>query len=83
MGNIKRKNENENVMPSMIQNKKKTTSVMPKLMIEDTFFEKRKRYLGTFIFVKMEELASKEPIPPLVESEKYEKMIFPQKRYIV
>ena len=39
--------------PSIAANIKKITKLRPKLIMEDTFFDKRKMYLGTLIFVKM------------------------------
>ena len=66
-----------------IQKIKNTASVSPKLISEDILREKRKRYFGTLILVKIAALPRSEPIPPLVESLKKEKIIFPQKRNIV
>jgi hypothetical protein len=63
-----------------MQNKKNNISVIPKLIREEMFRENRKRYFGTLIFVKIGAFAKSEPIPPLVESLKKEKMMFPQKR---
>ena len=74
------KKENEKAIPSMIQKTKNTTSVKPKLISAETFLEKRKRYFGTLILVIIPEFASNEPIPPFVESVKYEKTILPQNR---
>ena len=70
MGKRSRKKANVKVIPSMMQKMKNTMSVSPKFIREDTFLEKRKRYFGTFILVKIAELVSREPIPPLVESVK-------------
>ena len=52
--------------PSMATNKKKIIKVIPKLMIAETLFEKRNKYLGTLIFVKIDAFVSKDNIPPLV-----------------
>ena len=74
------KKHQEKVIPSIMQNIRNITKVSPKLISDETFFEKRKRNFGTFIFVKIAELARREPMPPFVESVKKEKTIFPQKR---
>ena len=63
----------------MMQKMKNTQRVSPKLISEETFLEKRKRYFGTFIFVKIPAFARREPMPPFVESLKYAKTILPQK----
>lgn len=68
------------VTPSIMQKMKKTTKVKAKLISEETLREKRKRYFGIFIFVKIAEFESKEVIPPLDASLKNENTIFPQKR---
>ena len=83
MGNISIKKHHENVIPSMMQKMKNMIRVRPKFIREETFFENRKRYLGTFTFVNIPEFPRRDPIPTLVESEKYENMTLPQKRYIV
>jgi hypothetical protein len=69
--------------PSMIQKSKNTTKVRPKLIREETVLENRNRYLGTFIFVNISAFPIREPIPPFVASEKNEKTIFPQNRYVI
>ena len=83
IGITRRKNAKVNVIPSIMQNIKKSANVSEKLISDEIFLEKRKRYFGTFTFENIAELPSKEPIPPFVASEKKEKTIFPQKRYIV
>ena len=83
IGKTKSKNAQVNVIPSIMQKTNKIARVIPKFISEETFLENRKRYLGTFTFVKIPALPRREPIPPLVESVKYEKTIFPQKIYIV
>jgi hypothetical protein len=62
------KNAKVKVTPSMMQKMKNTLSVSPKLMREETFFEKRKRCFGIFIFVNISALARRDPIPLLVDS---------------
>ena len=69
-----------NVIPSMRQKIKNTTSTNPKLMSACTFFEKRNRYLGTFTFVKIAAFPMSEVMPWLVDSLKYEKIKLPQNR---
>jgi hypothetical protein len=69
-----------NVTLSITQKTRNTKNVKPKLMRDDMFFEKRKRYFGTFIFEKIEALSKSEDIPVPVASLKKEKTIFPQKR---
>ena len=54
-----------------------------KLINDETLFESKKRYLGTFTLVKIPELSTIDDIPPLVASLKYEKTSVPEKRYIV
>ena len=80
IGTISIKKQRLNVMPSIMQKIKKTMRVRQKFIRADTFLEKRKRYFGTFTFVKIEEFASNELMPPFVESEKKEKTILPQNR---
>ena len=79
IGTNKRRKAGVKVIVSIMQKMKKTISVSAKFISEETFREKRKRYFGTFIFVKISAFPRREPIPPFVESEKYEKIIFPQK----
>ena len=55
-------------IPSAMTNRKNRQSDNPKLISEDTFFENKKRYLGTFTFVKMPELLSNAIIPAVVDS---------------
>ena len=80
MGTTSIKNAHVKVTPSIMQKMKNTARVSPKFMSEETFFENKKRYFGTFIFVKMLAFARSDPIPPFVESVKKENTIFPQKR---
>jgi hypothetical protein len=68
--------------PSKITNMINIISVMPKLINEDTFLEKRNMYLGTFIFVNIPALSKSDDIPRLVASAKYENTNWPAKRYI-
>ena len=70
IGIMRRKNANVNVMPSIMQKIRNTANVSPKFIREEMFLEKRKRYLGILIFVKISAFAKSEPIPPLVASEK-------------
>lgn len=55
-------------IPSAMTNRKNRQSDNPKLISEDTFFENKKRYLGTLTFVKMLELLSNAIIPADVDS---------------
>ena len=64
------KKHHAKLIPSIMQKMKNTIKVSPKLISDDTFLEKRKRYFGTLIFPNISALARSEPIPPLVESEK-------------
>ena len=57
-------------IPSTRANRKKIHSVRPKLISDETFFEKRKMYLGRLIFVKIEALLIRERIPLEVDSRK-------------
>lgn len=57
-----------NGIPSKKTKKKKIRRVNPKLIREDTFFEKRNKYLGTFILLKIAALLIKEFIPLVVDS---------------
>ena len=79
IGIIRAKNPQVNVIPSIIQKMINTTKVIVKLMRDETFLEKRKRYFGTFIFEKIIEFDISEDIPPVVASLKYENTMFPQK----
>ena len=63
-----------------MQKRMNTTKVRAKLISEETLREKRKRYFGILILVKIAELESSEVIPPLDASLKNEKTILPQKR---
>ena len=71
------------VTRSIMQKMRKTEKVRPKLIRDETFFENRKRYFGTFIFEKIFALSIRELIPVFVASLKKEKTILPQKRYMV
>ena len=51
---------------SIMQNMRKTEKVNPKLISEDTFFEKRKRYIGTLILENIFALSISELIPVFV-----------------
>ena len=64
-------------IPSAATNAKKMINVNPKLMRDETFCEKRNRYFGTFTLVKILAFPTKEFIPRLVASTKYEKMSWP------
>ena len=83
MGYSSRTNFHVNVMWSKMQNKKNTHRVRPKLMRVCTFLENRNRYLGIFTLVNMEALPMRDIMPWLVDSLKQEKIILPQKRYVV
>lgn len=52
-------------------------------MIEETFLERRNIYLGTFTFVKISALFSRETIPSFVASVKKENISWPENKYIV
>jgi hypothetical protein len=65
---------------STMQKIMNTTKVIPKLIREEIFFEKRKRYFGTLTFENIDALSIRDDIPEPVASLKYEKTIFPQKR---
>jgi hypothetical protein len=83
MGKASAKKVGVNGTLSIMQKRINTTKVIPKLMSDEIFFEKRKRYFGTFTFENIEALSIREDIPDEVASLKYEKTMFPQKRYIV
>lgn len=72
MGYSRHRNFQVKGRPSAATKMKKTTSVRPKLMREETLRESRNRYFGTFTLVKIPALAMREPIPPEVASLKYE-----------
>ena len=80
IGIIRVKNNQENAIPSIAQKIMKIINVRPKFMREDMFLENRNRYFGTLIFVKIPAFAKRDPIPPLVDSLKNEKIIFPENR---
>ena len=78
IGIIRERNGQPNSIPSIIQKKRKTSNVRAKFIRDETFFEKRNRYLGRFIFEKMSAFPRSALIAPFVESVKKEKTIFPQ-----
>jgi hypothetical protein len=82
-GKISMKNSHEKCTPSIMQNRKKIGIVMRKLIHPDTFFDSRKRYFGTFIFVITEEFVTRLTMPSFVACEKNEKIMLPAKRYTV
>ncbi len=57
-------------IPSIATKAKKTSSVSPKLIREDTFCENRNEYFGTFTLVKIPAFPTKDVIPQLVASVK-------------
>ena len=64
------KNFQVNGMPSIATKVKKISSVKPKLISDDTFWDSRNRYFGTFTLVKIPALPTREFIPRLVASVK-------------
>ena len=72
--NIKR---GEKEMPSTAAKTKNIINISKKFISEETFFESRKIYFGTLIFVIIPELAVKVCIPATVDSLKYEKTKIP------
>jgi len=64
-------------IPSQRVNTKRIHVLIRKLMREDTLLEKMNIYLGTFTFVKIDELSNSAVIPRFVDSEKYENTICP------
>ena len=66
--------------PSIKQKMRKTTNVSEKFISDDTFFENRKRYFGTFTLENIEALSISDAIPEPVASLKNEKTMLPQKR---
>ena len=55
-------------IPSTKQNTKNTPILIKKLINEEIFFDNKKIYLGTLIFVIIALFITKEFIPPLVAS---------------
>ena len=80
IGYSKHKNFNVNGNPSTATKAKNIINVSPKLMIEETFLDNKKIYLGTFTLLKIPALAISEFIPLFVDSLKYENNKFPQNR---
>ena len=70
IGTISKKKLQVKVTPSKMQKMMNIRNVNPKLIRDEMFREKRKRYLGTFTFLKIDEFAKREVIPPLLASEK-------------
>jgi hypothetical protein len=63
MGIIRQRKYGVKVTLSIMQKRRNTKNVKPKLISADIFFENRKRYFGTFILEKMEAFAISDPIP--------------------
>jgi hypothetical protein len=80
MGIIRQRKYGVKVTLSIMQKRRNTKNVKPKLISADIFFENRKRYFGTFILVKISALEIRADIPPLVASLKKVNIIFPQNR---
>ena len=70
VGYSKRKKRHVKGIPSTATKVKKIRSVSPKLIRDETFWEKRNKYLGTFTLVKIPALPTREFIPRLVASVK-------------
>ena len=68
------------VTPSIMQKRIKTANVSEKLIRDETFFEKRKRYFGTFTFENIPALSISDAIPVPVASLKKENTMLPQNR---
>ena len=68
IGYNKHKNFTVNGKPSAKTNAKKIISVKPKLIKDDTFFDNKKIYLGTFTLLKIPAFAIREFMPPFVDS---------------
>ena len=62
------RNFHVNGSPSAKTKAKKIKRVSPKLIRDDTFLEKRNRYLGTLILLKIAALLIREFIPLVVDS---------------
>jgi hypothetical protein len=78
MGYNKKKNFPVNGSLSKAMNIKKIINSNPKLISEDTFFDNKKIYFGTFNWEKMPTLLKSECIPDVVDSLKNEYTIRPQ-----
>ena len=60
----------EKLIPSRTTKTKYISKIIPKFISADIFFENKNKYLGTFIFVKIDALLTRANIPSLVASTK-------------
>ena len=74
------KNFGPGIIPSRRTKTKNIIIVRPKLIRDETFFEKRNRYLGTFILLNILALLIRDVIQTFVDSLKYANKRFPQNR---